>query len=208
MAKVKRERTIDCVVMGWRPGKEEGTVGSLILGLYDGDDLRPVGHISGFTAKTKRSLRTMLAPLETGERGSGRAEPLDRRARPRVGRAAARAGDRGRLRPRRRRSDPPRRRASCASATTRTRASAASRTSTRVAEDSSAKKSASCFNAVFRARIRNGGSSAIALPAGPSAWLAQRRKLNSSSCSAIRPSRNRNVAWMSLTTGRPVAVKV
>ena len=36
MAKVKRERTIDCVVMGWRPGKEEGTVGSLILGLYDG----------------------------------------------------------------------------------------------------------------------------------------------------------------------------
>ena len=57
MAKVKRERTIDCVVMGWRPGKEEGTVGSLILGLYDGDELRPVGHISGFTAKTKRSLR-------------------------------------------------------------------------------------------------------------------------------------------------------
>lgn len=73
MAKVKRERTIDCVVMGWRPGKEEGTVGSLILGLYDGDDLRPVGHISGFAAETKRSLRTLLAPLETGE--SGTAEP-------------------------------------------------------------------------------------------------------------------------------------
>src|SRR5207253_165840 len=44
MAKVKRERTIDCVVMGWRPGKEEGTVGSLILGLYDGAELRTVGH--------------------------------------------------------------------------------------------------------------------------------------------------------------------
>jgi ATP-dependent DNA ligase len=73
MAKVKRERTIDCVVLGWRPGKEEGTVGSLILGLYDGDELRPVGHISGFTAETKRSLRKMLKPLETGERGS--AEP-------------------------------------------------------------------------------------------------------------------------------------
>ena len=73
MAKVKRERTIDCVVMGWRPGKEEGTVGSLILGLYDGDDLRPVGHISGFTAETKRSLRSLLEPLETGE--SGTAEP-------------------------------------------------------------------------------------------------------------------------------------
>jgi ATP-dependent DNA ligase len=73
MAKVKRERTIDCVVLGWRPGKEEGTVGSLILGLYDGADLRPVGHISGFSAKQKRSLRELLAPLETGERGT--AEP-------------------------------------------------------------------------------------------------------------------------------------
>jgi ATP-dependent DNA ligase len=73
MAKVKRERTIDCVVLGWRPGKEEGTVGSLILGLYEGDQLRPIGHISGFTASAKRSLRKMLKPLETGERGS--AEP-------------------------------------------------------------------------------------------------------------------------------------
>jgi len=73
MAKVKRERTIDCVVMGWRPGKEEGTVGSLILGLYDGDELRSVGHISGFSAEAKRGLRTLLQPLETGE--SGTAEP-------------------------------------------------------------------------------------------------------------------------------------
>ena len=73
MAKVKRERTIDCVVMGWRPGKEEGTVGSLILGLYDGEELRSVGHISGFSAAAKRSMRTMLAPLETGS--SGTAEP-------------------------------------------------------------------------------------------------------------------------------------
>lgn len=73
MAKVKRERTIDCVVMGWRPGKEEGTVGSLILGLYDDGQLRSVGHISGFSAAAKRSMRTMLEPLETGESGS--AEP-------------------------------------------------------------------------------------------------------------------------------------
>lgn len=73
MAKVKRERTIDCVVMGWRPGKEEGTVGSLILGLYDGETLRTVGHISGFSKAAKLSMRSMLAPLETGE--SGTAEP-------------------------------------------------------------------------------------------------------------------------------------
>jgi ATP-dependent DNA ligase len=73
MAKIKREREIDCVVMGWRPGKEEGTVGSLILGLYDDGELRSVGHISGFSKETKRSMRTLLAPLETGESGS--AEP-------------------------------------------------------------------------------------------------------------------------------------
>jgi ATP-dependent DNA ligase len=73
MAKIKREREIDCVVLGWRPGKEEGTVGSLILGLYDDGELRPVGHISGFSAAEKRAMPKMLAPLETGE--SGTAEP-------------------------------------------------------------------------------------------------------------------------------------
>src|SRR6478752_3855310 len=73
MAKVKREREIDCVVLGWRPGKEDGTVGSLILGLYDGGELRPVGHISGFSAAEKRAMPKMLAHLETGE--SGTAEP-------------------------------------------------------------------------------------------------------------------------------------
>jgi ATP-dependent DNA ligase len=72
MVKVKRMRTIDCVVVGWRPGKEEGTVGSLILGLYDdGGELHVVGHTSGFKAKEKRELRKKLAPYETGGRGSG-----------------------------------------------------------------------------------------------------------------------------------------
>lgn len=71
MVKVKRVRTADCVVVGWRPGKEAGTVGSLILGLYDGGELRVVGHTSGFKAAEKRALRERLAPYETGERGSG-----------------------------------------------------------------------------------------------------------------------------------------
>jgi ATP-dependent DNA ligase len=71
MVKVKRVRTLDCVVVGWRPGKEDGTVGSLILGLYDGGEVRPVGHTSSFNAKEKRELRAKLAPYETGERGSG-----------------------------------------------------------------------------------------------------------------------------------------
>jgi ATP-dependent DNA ligase len=72
MMKIKRVRTIDAVVMGWRPGKEEGTVGSFILGLYDEDGrLQPVGHTSGFSAKEKRELPAKLAPYETGKRGMG-----------------------------------------------------------------------------------------------------------------------------------------
>jgi ATP-dependent DNA ligase len=72
MVKVKRVRTIDAVVMGWRPGKEEGTVGAIVLGLYGEDGrIHEVGHSSGFTAKRKRELVTELAPYETGERGSG-----------------------------------------------------------------------------------------------------------------------------------------
>jgi ATP-dependent DNA ligase len=70
MVKVKRVRTIDAVVVGWRPGKEEGTVGALILGLYDGDQLRVVGHCSGLSASEKRRLVGFLGDYESGERGS------------------------------------------------------------------------------------------------------------------------------------------
>ena len=73
MAKVKREREIDCVVLGWRPGKEEGTVGSLILGLYDGEELRPSATSPASAPKRNASMPALLAPLETGE--SGTAEP-------------------------------------------------------------------------------------------------------------------------------------
>ncbi len=72
MVKVKRVRTIDAVVAGYRPGKEEGTVGSLILGLYDdGGHLHIVGHSSGLRAAEKRALVERLAAYETGERGHG-----------------------------------------------------------------------------------------------------------------------------------------
>jgi ATP-dependent DNA ligase len=71
MAKIKRVRTIDAVVIGWRPGKEERTVGSLILGLYDeGGELRTVGHTSGLKAAERRELVDRLARYATGERGS------------------------------------------------------------------------------------------------------------------------------------------
>ena len=75
MVKVKRVRTIDAVVLGWRPGKAEGTVGSLILGLYD--DGRQAAARSatraGSRPQEKRELVGRLAPYETGERG--RASP-------------------------------------------------------------------------------------------------------------------------------------
>jgi ATP-dependent DNA ligase len=72
MVKIKRVRTIDAVIVGWRPGKEENTLGSLILALYDeSGDLRVVGHSSGFKAAEKRELPARLAPYETGQRGMG-----------------------------------------------------------------------------------------------------------------------------------------
>ena len=72
MVKVKRVRTIDAVVVGYRPGKEAGTVGSLILGLYDeSEGLHVVGHSSGLRAAEKRALVARLAPYESGHRGHG-----------------------------------------------------------------------------------------------------------------------------------------
>jgi ATP-dependent DNA ligase len=72
MVKVKRLRTIDAVVVGYRPGKEADTVGSLILGLYDeAGQLHVVGHSSGIRAGDKRALVGKLEPYETGNRGHG-----------------------------------------------------------------------------------------------------------------------------------------
>jgi ATP-dependent DNA ligase len=74
MAKIKRVRTIDAIVAGWRPGKEPDTVGALILGLYadstEGAQLRVVGHCSGLTAPEKRRLVGFLKPYQTGEHGT------------------------------------------------------------------------------------------------------------------------------------------
>ena len=72
MVKVKRMRTADAVVQAFRFGKEEGTVGSLILGMYDDSgELRVVGHTSSFRAKQKRELLELLEPYRTHEQGSG-----------------------------------------------------------------------------------------------------------------------------------------
>ena len=72
MFEIRRVRTIDAVVAGYRPGKVPDTVGSLILGLYDSaGELHVVGHSSGLRAAEKRALVGRLEPYETGKRGHG-----------------------------------------------------------------------------------------------------------------------------------------
>jgi ATP-dependent DNA ligase len=65
MIKIKHVRTADCVVAGFRwhkAGKEE-LVGSLLLGLYEGQRLHHVGVTSSFTMEARRELAKELAPL-------------------------------------------------------------------------------------------------------------------------------------------------
>lgn len=68
MIKVKHARTADCVVAGFRWHKKgEGTVGSLLLGLYDDHGtLHHVGVTSSFTMATRTALAEELAPLRAG----------------------------------------------------------------------------------------------------------------------------------------------
>jgi len=67
MIKIKRARTADCVVAGFRWHKKgEGIVGSLLLGLYDEEGrLHHVGVTSSFTMAMREALASELAPLRT-----------------------------------------------------------------------------------------------------------------------------------------------
>jgi ATP-dependent DNA ligase len=67
MIKVKHARTADCVVAGFRWHKSgKDAVGSLLLGLYDDDDvLQHVGVTSSFTMATRKQLTKDLAQLKT-----------------------------------------------------------------------------------------------------------------------------------------------
>jgi ATP-dependent DNA ligase len=64
MVKIKHERTGDFVVGGFRWYQaDRSVVGSLMLGLYDGDELHHVGVIGSFPAAQRRSLVDELLPL-------------------------------------------------------------------------------------------------------------------------------------------------
>jgi len=78
MVKVKRVRTADCVVGGFRwlqkGGEEEGRVGSLLLGLYDeAGKLDHVGFAASFTADERRALASILLPLREPPGFTGKA---------------------------------------------------------------------------------------------------------------------------------------
>jgi ATP-dependent DNA ligase len=63
MAKVKHQRTADCVVAGFREHKDGQGVGSLLLGLFDeGGALHHVGVASSFAAPLRRTLAEEIAP--------------------------------------------------------------------------------------------------------------------------------------------------
>ncbi|HVV13701.1 ATP-dependent DNA ligase [Amycolatopsis sp.] len=66
MFKIKHARTADCVLAGFRWHKSGPIVGSLVLGLYDGDQLRHVGVAASFPMKRRAELVDELAPLREG----------------------------------------------------------------------------------------------------------------------------------------------
>lgn len=74
MAKIKRMRTADVVVGGYRLASKGDVVGSLLLGLHDDDGvLHHVGHTSSFSAAEKKALIKQLEPHTGGPGFSGSA---------------------------------------------------------------------------------------------------------------------------------------
>jgi ATP-dependent DNA ligase len=64
MQKVKRMRTADCVVGGFRYASKGNVVGSLLLGLYDENGLlNHVGYTSSFNEEQKKELTKKLEPM-------------------------------------------------------------------------------------------------------------------------------------------------
>jgi len=64
MQKIKRRRTADCVVGGFRYAEGKRVVGSLLLGLYGEDGLlHHVGFTSSFTEADRKRITQMVEPL-------------------------------------------------------------------------------------------------------------------------------------------------
>lgn len=64
MVKIKRKRTADCVVGGFRYGSHSKEVGSLLLGVFDDNgDLHHIGFTSALSAPEKKRLTPQLESL-------------------------------------------------------------------------------------------------------------------------------------------------
>jgi bifunctional non-homologous end joining protein LigD len=66
--KVKNLRHAEVIICGWTPGRgrRADTIGSLLLGVYDGGRLRYAGHVgTGFTQAMLTDLIRRLRPLQT-----------------------------------------------------------------------------------------------------------------------------------------------
>lgn len=64
--KIKHKRTADCVVAGYRTHKSGDGIGSLLIGLYEGDDLHNMGVATSFTAARRVELVDEVAAYEKG----------------------------------------------------------------------------------------------------------------------------------------------
>jgi ATP-dependent DNA ligase len=75
MQNIKRLRTADCVVGGFRYASGNArAIGSLLLGLYnDAGKLDHVGFTSSFNAQERAGLKKIVEPLKGGSGFSGRA---------------------------------------------------------------------------------------------------------------------------------------
>jgi bifunctional non-homologous end joining protein LigD len=76
--KVKNVKHQEVIVCGWKPGagRRADMIGSLLLGVYDGGQLRYVGHVgTGFTQDMLAELMAELTPLERGTSPFGTAVP-------------------------------------------------------------------------------------------------------------------------------------
>jgi ATP-dependent DNA ligase len=74
MVKIKKIRTADCVVGGFRYASKGGAIGSLLLGLYNDQDLLDhVGFTSSFKAGERAKLKKIIEPLRGGSGFGGRA---------------------------------------------------------------------------------------------------------------------------------------
>jgi ATP-dependent DNA ligase len=73
MVKIKRQRTADCVVGGFRYASKGGGVGSLLLGLYDEGLLHHVGFTSSLRGDQRKGLAERLERLIQPPGFTGRA---------------------------------------------------------------------------------------------------------------------------------------